>query len=368
MFKKNNRPCFIAFTFILLLPFTALAQGSGDFTVKNVSVDVQADSAVTAQKEAFDAAQIKAYEMLAKRQLSSADYENFSTPPLSAIAGRVSSFEKTNEKLSDTRYSAVYTIRFAPHQIGAPKTATNNAATGQGQTEGTGNYADNILILPAQKIDGRMVLWDDNLPFRQSLSGQIAGAADYRLATGSAADRANIRDDELLDYDGARLKRLQESYQARQTYIALYEGEGLALYEAGPRGPLLVRKIKVDSPDDAAGQTIGLINTQIAGQKPAEPKAASPSSLAASHAPVQTIKTALAFSSMREWINLKQKLERAPGLSGLKIMAISARQAEVELAYRGNLDDLRTALAGQGLSLQTVQSGGRQSYVIRRNA
>jgi hypothetical protein len=93
------------------------AQNSGSvapspFTVQNVAVDVKAENAITARNQAFEQAQISAFEELAGRMLPEEQLTNFKAPALGTIAPMVQDFEVSNEKVAKGRYSAIYTVRF----------------------------------------------------------------------------------------------------------------------------------------------------------------------------------------------------------------------------------------------------------------
>ena len=121
------------------------------YTVENIEVDVTADNAVEAREKAFEEAQLKGYEALAKRFLSEDEKESFETPEIGTVSSYVKDFEVTNEKLSAYRYKGTYTIRFSP------KTFRNPDLDGLYQEAGAPKTGE-VLIIPFYELNGRYYL------------------------------------------------------------------------------------------------------------------------------------------------------------------------------------------------------------------
>ena len=117
---KRRTVFYAAFLLLLIWNASVRAQEFVDvegeevsYIVENIDVDITAENAVQAREQAFEAAQIKGYEELAKRTLSAEQLENFKTPDINTVSGYVQDYEVTNEKLSAVRYSGTYKISYS---------------------------------------------------------------------------------------------------------------------------------------------------------------------------------------------------------------------------------------------------------------
>ena len=82
------------------------------YAVNGVNVDVTADNALAAREKAYEAAQVKAFDALAKKMVAEEQIQSVKKPSLKLIARMIQDFEVTNEKLSDVRYVGTYNFRF----------------------------------------------------------------------------------------------------------------------------------------------------------------------------------------------------------------------------------------------------------------
>jgi hypothetical protein len=390
----------------LLLAQAAQAQDAS-FTVEGVEVDVTADNAVNAREQAFDAAQIKAYEMLAQRRLPPEQYEGFTTPDLNTISALVKDYEVTNEKLSAVRYVGTYTIRFRPHTLGSasapgmagqPGTAAQPGMPGT-QTPPAGAYqpaaqptgAPQILVLPVIQRDGRNYLWSTG-PYREAWSTALAHEEGGRfiLPQGDAQDRAAIRDDEVLNYDPARFSRMTGRYQVPSAAMVVVnpqaESDGqpaadVRVFRAGPQGPRLVKAMMVPA---YAGEMPEELFTRVVAQAlmvlknqplPQIRTATTPPPENIPDEPVtgpsSTLTAQLNFNSVREWVDFKRAIENASGVSSVMVKSMSARQALVDVRYQGDINSLSSRLRQVNVNLNTPalassQYGQPQIYRMTR--
>ncbi len=99
-------------TAVFLLCMTVMPSYANDFTVKNIRVDVEAESAIDARNKALDQARRNAFNVMTDRMLSSEQKKTLPPASDSTIATMVDSFEINREKLSKNRYLASVNVAF----------------------------------------------------------------------------------------------------------------------------------------------------------------------------------------------------------------------------------------------------------------
>lgn len=77
----------------------------------------------------------------------------------------------------------------------------------------------------------------------------------------------------------------------------------------------------------------------------------------------KTIEMVVEFSGMREWQSIRSKLMSMPGMHSVDIGSISARRADVTLAYDGGRDRLAQELEGRGFTIS--EDGG--AFILSAN-
>ena len=378
---------FTAFVIGAFFTSVAVAQEKPSYTVSGVKVDVTADNAVEAREQAFEAAQVRAYEMLAARFMSKEEMNNFETPSLNKISSLVQNFEVTNEKLSATRYNGTYTISFRPHPLGVKKPAQSKDTAKKQINTATSK----TLILPIIQKDGRNYIWAQG-PYRDAWQSIVAKdtTGQIILPNGDAEDRSAIRNDEALSYDYNRLARIIRKYQADQTMLVVANPQAtkggipnvdVKLYRALPSGPSFMREISVpiyagEMPDAlfnrvASQSKIAIDNQMVARAKTPVKPAPSKAKPVTPTGPTKMITAQLNFSSMREWVDLKRSIERTNGISSLIVKSMSAQNAIIDIGYRGDLTALSQNLRQARLLLQspingTQNTGANSIYQLTR--
>jgi len=381
--KLRKHIVFSALSLVFFLFFVS-ASVANDFVVENVRVDVTASNAVEAREQAFEAAQIKAYEKLASRLLSPEELENFETPSLNKISALVRNFEVTNEQLSSVRYNGTYTIQFRPHALG------NSMAQSQisDRDPSTVESQASILVIPVIQKDGVRYVWSRGT-YRDAWIQAVANDPSNKiiLPVGDSNDREMLRDSEALNYDYFRLDRMIKKYQADKAVIVITDPQAaqstdqnvlVSLYEALPNGPRFMQQIDVPAyPGEMPSQLFTRVVSQskIALENQTTTKIAKQPELPKQQAPVsgpaRSLTAQLGFSSVREWIDLKRAIEKTRGVSAIIIKSMSARNAVVDISYRGDEMALSNNMRQMRVSLQppppySASYGQPQLYTITK--
>jgi hypothetical protein len=372
---------YAAFMLVLLLSPVAQAQEDivveavavgNPYLVEGIEVDITADNAVEAREQAFEAAQVKGYEELAKRMLSAEEFSTFETPDINTISAYVRDYEVTNEKLSAVRYNGVYKIHFSKKAFSQTQ---NTNQFGEGGINNIVQKGD-TLVLPFYQRAGRSFLWQAN-PFMQAWvrarNDNAAGRAI--IPVGDIDDITQVRDQQASSYDPSRLNAMRLRYNAKQVAILtanpIPQADGanhiqLSFYKAQGYGPELVRQVTIRSyvgeNEDQLYNRIVAEASKILGNNPVR---AVPTrqehqdvgTVAPLAGPDAVIAAQLNFSSVREWIETKKKLEAMAEISTLQVQSMSPRAAILSIKFKGGEERLRSALSQVGLSLNNPPQG-----------
>lgn len=349
------------------------------YLVEAIEADATADNAVMAREKAFEAAQIRGYEELAKRFLSEDELAEFEVPDLEKIEPFVQDFEVTNEQLSLTRYKGVYNIRYAKNTFKKAKAGgVDNETPLIQQTE--------LLVLPFFEVNDRYYLWQIN-PFWEAWKRAQSNKETGKIAVpaGSVEDVSAIRDGQGLRYDPASLNAMGVRYKAKNVALVVARPEtfddgikniAVTLYNAKPYGPELSKQFSVRAyPGELQEQLYGRVvatvtqelharweritavpqnGSNLNGQAPIQPQATVPLLSGESN----NLIAQLRFSSPRQWVETKKAIEAIRGVDTLQIKSLSSQSATIGINFLGSVDALRSALFKQGVRLNNAPSNG----------
>lgn len=318
------------------------------FTVENVEVDVTADNAIKARQQAFEEAQLRAFEELTKRMLSAPQLSNYANLPVQTISSLVQDYEVKDEKLSAKRYIGTYTFRFRD-------TAVKRYFSQSGQ-----QYTDvpsrPTLILPFLETANGTELWDNN-PWMSAWANTpnlAGGLVPLVVPLGDVSDVSDISEDEALSYSPRGLRTLVDRYGASEAVIAIAkpEGTGLSvqLYRTDRTRPEYVHQILARAvPNQSEAQ---LYASAVAKVKDALRQDWKKKTVVDAAQASSTIQAHVSFSSLQEWAGFQRSLSRTPSVKNVALKALSPRDAYIAIEYEGSLDRLRLALQQSDLRLE----------------
>jgi Fe-S cluster biosynthesis and repair protein YggX len=356
---------------------------SDPYLIEKIEVDITAGSAVEAREQAFEAAQVKGYEALAKRLLSAEEYKEFETPDLNTISAFVQDYEVTNEKLSAVRYNGTYRIRFSENALSNIQQAANVIPDGNQQNM---MPQGDILLIPIYQRGGRSFLWQAN-PFMQAWvrARQSGTTKNFIIPVGDIEDIRQFRDNQGLSYDPSRLNAMRLRYDAKTVALLTVEprpqADSTTLYEIKlfeaqaygpePRQQMMVRAYPGELEEQLYNRLVNesykLLNgiqTQMVNNQPQNNFNQADNSTIAYPAVDVTIRSQVNFSSVREWVQTKQQIEALPMVSNVMVKSMSPRAATLDIKFKGGEEELRQALSQKGLILNNAPQG--QIYQIMR--
>ena len=239
--------------------FGTLPASAGDlFTVKNVHVDVTADSAATARGLAQAQGQRDALTQLMHRLTLPEDWSKLPPVDDQMAQNAVSGFQVASEKASSTRYIANLIVSF---QRGAVRGILSRSGVPFAETQ-----ARPALLLPVLEKDGTRILWEDDNPWRKAWNKvDLSGAMKPLIVPLGDIDEMNLVPvDKAVSGDAEALTALAERYGASDTVVALAKAsprdgktvlDVTATHYGGPAPQETIqRSFEGDTLEDAAAQ------------------------------------------------------------------------------------------------------------------
>ena len=332
------------------------------------------------------------------------------------LANMVQDFEISNEQISDVRYKANLTFDYNKKKLNtylnAPYAMDNgqypagttystdmmHQAYPEGQDTNTAlqRAQRDILVLPFLQIaNAPLKLWgEDNLwmtTWRAQPSARIV------IPIGDLTDMRDIRDNQALTYDAEALNRLVARYAAGRAVVLLASYTNapfpasmsevnrgrlnVALYDTIKTRPQFVDQVTLNPMENeslgnflarAKDETRALfaklqpLPQQVPPQNvvaqdnigPAQPIAlpsqvttTTTSQVYTTGAP-QLLRARAQYNSIQQWMSLQQQVRSIPGVSGLQILSLRPREADILVSYQGAPDAISSQLRAKGLALE----------------
>ena len=333
------------------------------YTIPGVAVDVSAETAAEAKKQAITEANVKAFSLLARRvgadEGTLAEIARIDAKQINAMLDSLSIEE---ERTGPGRYIARLTVRFLPSRA----RATLNRL-GLSYSE---ELAPKSVLIPLwQAPDGTWQLWEDN-PWRKAWLDLRAenSMVPVIVPLGDLTDTGLLSAEQAVAADQGSLEALRLRYEADAILIAMAQPLGEDSVQAVMTGDSPVGKLGFDKAytaengggvAEAAGIAASRFH-EVMEQRWKKMNEALPITQAL---PVSTLPVAVTFYSNDEWAALRSRILSTPGVTGVDISTISQGGAIVQLAYVSAFEQLRQALWQGGLALQNV--GG--TWVLQIN-
>ena len=197
----------------LALPVPVRAQGMDVFEVRDVAVDVTAETAAQARKQAYAEGEAGAFRTLLERLTLRIEHEGLPKLKADEIASYIKDFSVADEKTSSVRYLARLTFRFKHEEVRA---LLNDFGFSFAET-----VSKPVLVLPVFQNLGALILWDDPNPWRNAWAARPKrdGLVPTLLPLGDLADIAAIGAEQAMDGDLQRLAAIAGRYGASDTLV-----------------------------------------------------------------------------------------------------------------------------------------------------
>lgn len=369
--------CVLAF-----FPQVLRAQTNPAYTIEGVEVDVTAKNAVLAREKAMEEAQSKAYHMLAERLLSPEELATLKVPDPITLSALVQDFEVTKEQASRVRYKGVYTIRFRPNAM-----RVRMAAEGKNVSD---TMKKPVLVLPVLEKTTGNDLWGQDNPWMmawRNLPSDKNMTQPTVLPLGDSQDISQITGDVGLTMDSMEVQEMASRYGADDVAILMARAvptqsvQGaltINLYKNGFDGPAFVKKIVVTQLPD---ETVDALYTRAALQikamlrkewkadaaytVPIQNNAVTTTTKTTTMVPMtrpalgpsSTYMAVAKFSSVQDWVRLKNTLDKIYGMQAVMVKGLKPREAAVDLRFAGDGRALALALQNAGVAMRGGTDG-----------
>jgi len=342
-------------------PDSTQAQDVDVYTVAKLSVDIQAKDAVTAKKQALRLAKRRALHQLLRRIAPFNSFDSLPTLKDSAVEELLDGFSLRRERNSATRYLATLDFRFQAAAVRKLLTGKRLVISDQ--------QAGRIAVLPVYIENGK-INHTGRDPWRMAWNGLDLKhtITPVRLVRAGPSFTMDVLSG-LLGGDVEAFAGLRDKYKSQQLVLAVAEptvdGTTLTtrLFGVDRIGPLsLMRNDPVYKSDvkstarDAAEITLGILEGRWKLMK-------SPGGGAKGQAVLTGVDVIVEYVGMKQWLEIRARLVKVPGVQGLDIKSLSARTAQVAFQFPGGAERLSRTLGSHGLAL----FGGSGAWILRSN-
>ena len=331
------------------------------FVVRDVAVDETAQTAAQARERAVLAGQRTAYDRMIARLTMPADRSRVPPADDTAIQALVLGIEIAEERTSPVRYLARLTVRFQPAGV---RQRLGGAGVPMVEIPGAP-----VLVLPILRMAGATVLWEDPNLWRAAWNAAPAttGLVPFVLPLGDVADTGDISAEQALAEDADRLKAITQRYGAGSVLVAE------AAVDVDPATQEITLSIStVSHLGDAAPATIQSLPVVDDAALPAAMthavtrlQAEIEDSWKTAHLVLpgddQRLTVNVPLEGLADWLEVRRRLSAVPLLRRSTLMALSQREAQLDLGFVGNAQQLRTALAQRRLEL----TGEGETWTLR---
>ncbi|HAU29435.1 MAG TPA: hypothetical protein DCW68_04905 [Rhodospirillaceae bacterium] len=355
---------FLLLAWLCLAPLAARADDAS-FTVSPVAVDVTAESAAAAKEQAIAQAQRDAFDTVLARMTIPEDRAALPQLTDDDISGFVQNFEVISEKTSPVRYVGSLTVRFSQAAV---LTFLREHAVSLIKTR-----SQPMLILPVFWQDGRLMLWEDENPWREAWD-QVSGSGTELMPVvvplGDIADVAGMSAEKAISGDNDIIRKMADRYHAGgDAVVAIAVASGpqddplarlaMQIIRMAPGGDVAVRNLDVlrsANEDDAA------LMAKATAAVLRELRLAWKAETAVEPIAPRDIDVMALVSSLADWQALEKVLQQEPRIGKIVTVAFGAGYVRGSLTVTGNIEKLQQALVAQGYLLTLGENG----YEIRK--
>ncbi|MBL4691415.1 MAG: DUF2066 domain-containing protein [Rhodospirillales bacterium] len=315
------------------------------FEVAGVAVDVTAEAAAQARKQALSEGKVRAFQRLLKRLTLRIEHQGLPKLSSDEIDGYVNDFSVADEKTSSVRYLARLTFRFKPRAVRA---LLNDSGFSFAET-----VSKPVLVLPVYQSAGALILWDDPNPWRDAWAGRQKkqGLVPTLLPLGDLADIAAIGAEQAMDGDLQRLGAIARRYGASDTLVVF----GVLRVDAAKArrvldvyftrfGRQLQEQTEVVSFPQGAGESVARLLSRAANEMTyvVEDNWKRDNLLQFGNSGV--IPVVLAIAGLKDWVSVRARLGGVAVLRRTEMVLLSKDEVRLNLHFFGDTGQLALAL------------------------
>ena len=322
------------------------------FEVRDVSVDVTAQTAALAREAALADGEAMAFRRLLERLTLSEDHGVLPALKPGEVSDYVSDFSVSNEKTSAVRYLAQLHFRFKPAAV---RELLQSAGLQFAETP-----SKPVLVLPVYQPASGLVLWEDPNPWREAWSTRQSGSGLLHVALplGDLTDIGSLSVQQAVRGEVAALGKLASRYKAGDTVVA-YARVGLNPDGAGRRADVSITRF---SPQHEPETSLLAINQEQGETEEdmliraadnvvdrLEDQWKRENLLVGGEAGVTAI--TVPITGLGDWLDVQKRLKTVAVVRQVETVLMSLDEVRVNLHFVGVAAQLQTALRQTDLTL-----------------
>ena len=364
----------------------ANSQSIAQVEVRDIQVDVTAESGLKARDMGIAEARRKAFQALLESNPNLAESLNGRTQPSDKdLEYATETFEIQNEKISATRYIGTLTITFSASGMErllsgdfdyADTSAKNTQKEDSDGAQKSGvetkshelNHDRNVVLVPLYVTPDESLLWAKN-PWRefwQHTKNQVGsdGVLQTTIPLGDLQDILSTSIEDFMTNRAGNVQKLLNRYEKKTLlFVTLrrfsLEGPDFELSLKIFRDNAIVfssqpQSLTAESDDEM--YAVARIET-IKTLQDFEASAAKMQNTA-----IQTLSVDAQFSSFMQWQAIRKAL-RMSGVDSFSVANLTRRSAKIRLKSSLSISDLQIAFMNQGIRFEESLPGSYRLYV-----
>lgn len=351
---------------IALTVFAGAAAAEDVFEVTGLRIDETAVDEVAAKYAGLAKAQRQALQTVFRRIVPPGQIGALPEVSDDVLATLVRDFDIADEKFGGGRYLATLSVRFLPGEIanvlrsyGIPFAMTRSRP---------------VVVVPVINAGSATRLWDDPNPWRQAWAGVLPnpGLFSMTMPIGDLSDVATINESQALAGDRVALEAIARKYEADGTMVAVATVGRRSNGVTAVRVTMTFRNGGFDgrtldrSYEGQPGVAMPTVMYQVVREIVRELEETWKNQNVLDFSHQERLSVLVPVGGLNDWLAVRERLSSMARVQSVSLARMTREEAEIDMVYVGTTDQLRQALAQQGLEL--VYSPERPLWLLRPTA
>ena len=340
---------------------TCPAAAQGLFEVTGLKVDERSTDEVQAKFSAIASAQRRALQIVFRRLVQPEDVGRLPRITGERVALMVRDYDIADEKLGGGRYLATISVRFLPEEVAN--------ALKEAQVPFAMTRSRPVVVLPVIDTGSVRRLWDDPNPWRLAWDGRTPhrGLFSAVMPAGDLSDVATVNVNQAIAGDPDAMQAISEKYQGAGAMVAIASISGnqasrsvrvtLAFVGGGLDGETVEQRYK------GRGDLTAFLSRVVAEILDGMDRDWRKQNTL-DFSQMERMSVLVPIRGLAGWREVRERLDGMPRIQSISMARMSQVEIELDLVYVGSTDQLRSALAQNGLEL--VFSPNHPLWLLRR--
>lgn len=361
--QRVSTGCLRTLIFGLALTLFAAAAGAEDvFEVTDLRIDETAADEVSAKYTGIAKAQRQALETVLRRIVPPEAHGALPEVSDDVLATLIRDFDISDEKFGGGRYLANLSVRFLPGELAnllrsyaVPFALTRSRP---------------VVVLPVINSGSDTRLWDEPNPWRRAWDGLLPnpGLFSMVMPSGDLSDVATVDASQALSGDRVALESIARKYGASGTMVAVATVGRKRSGAVTVRVTMTFRNGGFDgktldrSYEGSPGVAVPAVMYQVTREIIRELEETWKDQNVLDFSKQERLSVLVPVRGLEDWLSIRERLSSMARIQSVSIARMTRDEAEIDMVYVGSTDQLRQALAQQGLEL--VYSPDRPLWLL----